>query len=81
MAGIALAIALGFTVTRTRSNVMTDLQLSNVEAFSNDENNCHHKNGYRIYSTSRPYPWSTKKGFRDCCGVEKEGYNPSEDCQ
>lgn len=81
MAGITLAIALGFTVTKNRSITMSNLQFANVEALSNEENDCHHTNGYRVYSVSKPNFWTSKKSFRDCCGVEKTGYNPQEDCR
>lgn len=77
-------IAIVVTGVRIKSSKidknLTDLQLKNVEALVNEEQDCHNTNGYRKWKTNKPWPWSDQMGFKDCCMVDRTGYSPKEDC-
>lgn len=59
---------------------VSDLQLTNAIALTSDENPCNEvfPAGYREWDLSGFL--RVKKGFRDCCGVLQEGYNPQGNC-
>jgi len=80
VAVIALAGSI-FGLTRTNQNEgFSDIQLANIEALADGENPCPQilTIGYRSWSLSGFL--RSKKGFRDCCGVYVEAYNPQGTC-
>lgn len=83
IATVAMAFGAIFTSQKFEATGLTPTQLANIEALANGEGgggNCHNQNGYRRWKIERPYWWSDKESFYDCCEVLCEGFSPSENC-
>lgn len=76
---VAITAGVGLKSSKLDQN-LTDIQLMNVEALVNDEQDCHNTNGYRQWKKNKPWPWSNMVSFRDCCMVQQDGYSPKEEC-
>lgn len=60
---------------------MSELELANAEALSDEENNdCHYVNGWSMWDIESLDSSVSKKSFYDCCGIKVEGYNPTDRC-
>lgn len=69
-----------FGYSSNQNEELSDTQLANIEALANAENPCPQilTSGYRSWTLNGFL--RSKKGFRDCCGVYVEAYNPQGTC-
>lgn len=56
------------------------LTLVNVEALTDEENDCTNINGYRQWNTSGKL-FQRESEFYDCCSKDREGYSPKGNCK
>lgn len=56
------------------------LTLVNVEALTDEENECKNINGYRQWNTTGKL-FQRESEFYDCCSKDREGYSPKGNCR
>lgn len=73
---LAGTLASSSKVDETKSS----LTLANVEALTDEENDCTNINGYRQWNTSGKL-FQRESEFYDCCSKDREGYSPKGNCR
>jgi len=59
---------------------LSDIELANIEALAEDENDCHYINGYARWYIDAPASNSLREQFSDCCGRTVTAYSPQDHC-
>ena len=70
----------GFRALNPAERQLSDIELANIEALAEDENDCHYINGYARWYIDAPASNSLREQFSDCCGRTVTAYSPQDHC-